>query len=391
MSFRHRIFWIRTGFCFLWRSGRSTTVLSLMVVVAVAALIFLSSLAVGVTDAMIRNSVGLYTGHISGFNLPLALKPEHLHVSGVAQVLKRIVIPGILKNADRIATIDMIGVDPAAELKTTAIAKKTVSGRYLPNDTASVFLSQVLAVKLDVHPGSTLRFDGVGSDQSTIELKVAGVYKTGIDHLDRGIAFCPRQLLPQKTRSWSAAVFLEDGVAPEAIITHYRRLLKTTAAFKSWQEMMPDLQQLIELNYVSMGIVMVLVFGVVSLGIACAFVIFILKNLREYGIMKAMGVTSPEMTLLILIEVILLNLAACAIGVGGGVLAVVLFSRAGIDLTAFTSYNRYFAVSGVIFPRLNFYSLFFPPALALFGSLAAAIWPAAIVARKKAADILGIV
>jgi len=249
----------------------------------------------------------------------------------------------------------------------------------------------VLAVKLDVHPGSTLRFDGVGSDQSTIELKVAGVYKTGIDHLDRGIAFCPRQLFPQKTRSWSAAIFLEDGVAPEAIITHYRRMLKKTAVFKSWQEMMPDLQQLIELNYVSMGIVMVLVFGVVSLGIACAFVIFILKNLREYGIMKAMGVTRPEMTLLILIEVILLNLAACGIGVGGGVLVVVLFSRTGIDLTAFTSYNRYFAVSGVIFPRLNFYSLFFPPALALFGSLAAAIWPAAIVARKKAADILGIV
>ena len=391
MSFKHRIFWIRTGFCFLWRSGRSTAVLSLMVVVAVAALIFLSSLAVGVTDAMIRNSVGLYAGHISGVNLPFALNPESLQVSGVARVLKRIAIPGILKNADRMATIDMIGVDPAAELKATAIGKKTISGRYLTNDTASVFISQPLAVRLDVHPGSMLRFDGVGIDQSAIELKVAGVYKTGIDPLDRGIAFCPRQLLPQKTRSWAAAIFLEDGVAPEAIITQYHRLLKTTATFKSWQEMMPDLQQLIELNYVSMGIVMVLVFVVVSLGIACAFVIFILKNLREYGIMKAMGVTIPEMTLLILIEVIVLNLAACGIGVGGGVLAVVLFSRTGIDLTTFTSYNRYFAVSGVIFPRLNFYSLFCPPALALLGSLAAAIWPAAIVARKKAADILGIV
>ena len=251
-----------------------------MVVVAVAALTFLSSLAVGITDAMIRNSVGLYAGHISGFNLPVTLKPERLHVPGVARVLKRIAIPGILKNADRFATIDMVGVDPAAELKATAIGKKTVSGRYLTNDTASVFLSQALAVKLDVHPGSTLRFDSVGSDQSAIGLKVAGIYKTGIDHLDRGIAFCPRQLLPQKSRSWSAAIFLEDGVAPEAIIAQYRQILKTTAVFRSWQEMMPDLQQLIELNYVSMGIVMVLVFVVVSLGIACAFESVFLKSKR---------------------------------------------------------------------------------------------------------------
>ena len=91
-----------------------------MVVVAVVALIFLSSLAVSVTDAMIRNSVGLYAGHISGFNLPFALKPEQLHVPGVARVLRRIAIPGILKNGDRMATLDMIGVDPAAELKATA-------------------------------------------------------------------------------------------------------------------------------------------------------------------------------------------------------------------------------------------------------------------------------
>jgi len=40
---------------------------------------------------------------------------------------------------------------------------------------------------------------------------------------------------------------------------------------------MPDLKQLIDLNYISMSIVILLVFGVVSLGIACAFVIVILK------------------------------------------------------------------------------------------------------------------
>jgi hypothetical protein len=70
---------------------------------------------------------------------------------------------------------------------------------------------------------------------------------------------------------------------------------------------------------------------------------------------------------------------------------VVLVGRTGIDLTAFTSHNRYFAVSALIFPRLTAYSLGLPPALACLFSLAATIWPVAPVAGKKAAAVLRMV
>jgi len=148
------------------------------------------------------------------------------------------------------------------------------------------------------------------------------------------------------------------------------------------------LVQLIQLNYISMSIVMVLVFGVVSLGIACAFVVFIFKSLQEYGIMKAMGVTSGEVAFLISAEVVLMNLAACLAGGLIGVAAVVFFSHTGIDLTPWTTHNQYFAVSGEIFPRLTPYSLIVPPGVALAFGLASAVWPALLVARKKAVDIL---
>ena len=151
---------------------------------------------------------------------------------------------------------------------------------------------------------------------------------------------------------------------------------------------MPDLKQLIDLNFVSMGIVMVLVFGIVSLGISCAFIIFILKNLREHGIMKAMGILPTESVLLIVIQVAILTLAVSLAGDVAGALAVLGFARIGIDLTAFTSHNQYFVVSGIIYPRLTFYSLFWPPVLAMVFGMLAAVWPCIFVIRKKAADIL---
>lgn len=372
---------------FLSRSARSTVVLSLMVTIAVAVLIFLSALAIGVNDAMIQNSIGLYSGHILGDLLPQSLNPQRLKINGVAGVLKRNLIPGILSNEKFIETINMVAVNPVDELKHTAIWEKTIKGKYIQNGENSIFLSSILAKQLDVQIGSMLQFNSAISNKS-VNLIVSGIYKTEIDYLDRGIAFCPFEVLPVKTKTWQAAIFLKKGIDPEQVIGKYHQFLPKSLKFKSWKEMMPDLLQLIDLNFVSMSIVMVLVFGVVSLGIACAFVIFIFKNLREYGIMKAMGVTPIEIARLIVIEVIMMNIFASIVGILGGFLAVLIMSRTGIDLTYFTSHNRYFVVSGIIYPRLTFYSLYLPPFLAFFFSMVSAIWPAGLVARKKAADIL---
>ncbi len=384
-------FWIKTAYLFLFRSGRPAVVLSLMIATSVSTLIFLSSLAVGVNDAMIRNSVGLYSGHISGFALPASLKTEKLLVEGVSSVLQRISIAGILSSQDRIETITLIGINPSEESKSTAILQKILDGRYLQAGERTILLSQPLAKRLKVKPGNILNFR-TGFEKTNVELKVSGIYKTGIDQLDRGIAFCSQAVIADRPGIWSAAIFLDDGVEPESVIKNYRRNLSATHQFKSWEELMPDLRQLIDLEYLSMGIVTVLVFGVVSVGIACAFVIFILKNLREYGIMKAMGVTTPEMTLLIVLMLVLMNLAATSVGIIGGIGVVFLVDKTGgIDLTALTSHNRYFAVSGIIYPRLTYFSLCLPPLVSFLSGLISTIWPSVFVARKRAADILRIV
>lgn len=380
-------FWIKIAALFLLRSGRSTAALSLMVVTAVATLVFLSSLAVGVNDAMIGNTVELYGGHIAGFNLPATLAPEQLDIEGVNGVLKRVSAAGILAGPDTFQTVAMIGIDPAAERRHTAFWKKTVQGAFLSGTGSEVFISRPLADELSVSVGDTLRFSS-GDMQHFSAFTVGGIYATGIEQLDRGVAFCSLAHHPAAQGPWTAAVFLNKGVDPDAVLAEYRERFAGQGSFKSWSELMPDLRQLIDLNYVSMSMVMVLVFGVVSLGIACAFVIFIMKHVREYGIMKAMGVTAGEMMRLIIIEIMLMNLAASIAGVLAGTAAVLLVGMTGIDLTEFTSYNRYFAVSGMIYPRLTLFSLASPPVLAFVFSLGASIWPAILVQRKTAAEIL---
>ena len=380
-------FWIKTASLFLVRSRSSTVVLTLMVLSAVSTLIFLSSLAIGINDAMIRNSVGLFSGHISGFNIPENITKKQLFTEGVSGVLKRIPTSGFLHYRDQLEMITLIAVAPAEEKKFTAIWKKTFKGRYLEPGKKEIFLSRLIAERLNIEPGDNIGFSS-GTDSASVELTVAGLYKTGIDKFDRGVSFCTMSAIPVKPSPWNAAIFLDNGVDKELIVGKYRNTKLKNTPFKTWSDLMPDLQQLIDLNYISMSIVIVLVFIVVSSGIAGAFSIFILKNIREYGIMKAMGITPMETASLIFSEVILINLVASSIGIIIGAAVVFIFKNIGINLSAYTSHNQYFIVSGIIFPRLTVFSLCLPPASALLFSIPAAIWPSALVIKRSAADIL---
>jgi ABC-type lipoprotein release transport system permease subunit len=382
--------WVRSALLFLIRSGRSTSTLSIMVVAAVASLIFLSSLAVGVNDAMIRNSAGLFSGHVSASGLPSSLKPEDLSAKGVKFILRRVYLPGGLFQGANNETITMIGVDADRERDAAAWPHKIIKGRFIRNNRAELLLSSAMSEKLKAGVGDVLNFSVAGSGTST-ELKVAGIYRTGMAQLDLDVAFCSFESLPFTPPVWSASIFLDERVKPETVVSRYNKLFDRRYAFVTWKDSMPDLVQLINLNYVSMTIVIVLVFAVVALGISCAFVVFIFRNLREYGIMKAMGVTSGEVAFLIIAEVVLINIFACLIGGLIGVLVVVLFSKTGIDLTAWTSHNQYFAVSGIIFPRMTAYSLTGPPVVSIFFGLVSAIWPALLIARKRAADVLRVI
>jgi len=381
-------FWARIALLFLVRSGRSTASLSIMMISAVAALIFLSALAVGVNDAMLRNTVGLFSGHITGYGISPSVQPEDFKVKGVEGVLKRVYIPGILSHGRLDRPMTLCGIDPRSETNLTALRKKMVSGGYPQNGRAELMISKTLAQEFDVQMGAALVFVSE-QPRTALKLTVSGIYQTQIDPLRRDIVFCPLNVMPARDLPWSAAVFLQRGRAVQEILDAYGQKWSHQYRFESWETRMPDLRQLIDLEYISMGIVIILVFGVVAVGIACAFVIFILKNIREYGIMKAMGVTQREMSLLIVMKVGLMNVMACGVGLLMGVAAVwAVIGSGGIDLTAFTSYNRYFSVSGVIYPRLTAFSLWAPPVTAFLFSLISALWPAALLARRQPADII---
>ncbi|MBE0585976.1 MAG: FtsX-like permease family protein [Desulfofustis sp.] len=351
-----------------------------------AALVFLASLAIGTNDAMIRNSTGLFSGHISGIDIPASIDTDPLMVSGVEHVLVRRQQRCLLWTNDIFEPILLMAVNPLLEKQATVLWKKTVSGRYLLPDDDGIYLNQETAERLHVTVGGQVHL-GTTPGKRLKTLTVVGIYKTGLSSLDQGLGFCPVEAFPFPDNFTTLAIFLQDSGPAERILQNCQERVPT-GTFFSWSEFMPDLKQLIDLNFVCMAMVMILVFALVAVGISCAFLIFILKNLREHGIMKTMGIAPGDTALLLVCQVGLLIFSAATVGLLAGVAVVILFARTGIDLTNLTSHNQYFAVSGMIYPRLTTLSLLTPPILALVFGLAAALWPALYIMSKRPADIL---
>lgn len=379
------LFWVKTAFIFLIRSGRSTFALFAMLIASVSTLIFLSAMAVGINDIMVKNSVNLFSGHIQATNLPASIKKQDLMADGVTGVLKRVYLPGILTRSGRVKTAVIVGVEPDEEERLSALKKKITEGRYPLAHEKAALIGKELAEALNAKPGDTVEFrKNIGEKPAA--LTIAGIYRVSTGRLNE-LVIAPADAVTGATESWQAAVFLDDGVEPGRIIENYKEKLPG-AEFKAWTELMPDLKELIDMNYVSMTIVMALVFGLVSVCIAAAFSIFILKNLREYGIMRSMGVTDAEVSGFILIKICLMNVVASIAGVLIGSAAVFIASVHGIDLGAFTAHNQYFTITSVIIPRLTPYSLALSPAASIVFGAVAAIWPALLATRRKTAEIL---
>ena len=93
-------------------------------------------------------------------------------------------------------------------------------------------------------------------------------------------------------------------------------------------------KQLIGFQDVFLGIMLMLVFLVVALGILNIMLMSVFERTKELGVIRALGLRPIQMVLLIIFESIALASIASALGVGLGLLMDAYLVYVGIDLSS---------------------------------------------------------
>ncbi|MBN2644343.1 MAG: ABC transporter permease [Desulfuromonadaceae bacterium] len=386
------MFWLRFALRSVLRRHRRTRITFLSVGLAVALLIVLGAIMVGVNDTMIRNAVRLQTGHLAIDSPALAFKDaeallerfrEHLPVQDVEAFLPRYGVAGLLRqHQNRQAPLQLVLVDPALEQRWSPLPACLSQGHWLGEEEGLV-IGQLLAHELDVKIGERLELVTAGPP---LALTVVGVFHTGVDALDRSAGYASLSLA--RNHSFPALVHIRSAlfVSSTAPLASLCQTLQMQAPkplqVTRWQEKLPEVEQLVRLNEFSMQIMMGLVVLILGFGVANSLLISVMDRYRSYGILKAIGVRPREVMVTVVGEALILCLGAGLLGTALGVVISLGWGQVGLDISHYTSYNPHFSVDPMIYPRLEPLMVFLPQTLALVSAVVASVWPALVAARR---------
>jgi ABC-type antimicrobial peptide transport system permease subunit len=152
---------------------------------------------------------------------------------------------------------------------------------------------------------------------------------------------------------------------------------------KSWQILNPALANIINLFQVVMVFLIIITFIAISIVILNAMLMAVFERIREYGMMKALGVTPFDIFHMVIIEILVQTTAAAAIGMAFGIPLAISLQTYGIDLSALVEGGTIsgIAVNIALFSYLSAFDILTPLAALFVFSLTAGTIPAVRAAR----------
>jgi len=395
----------------VWRNPRRTILTVSAITFAGVLLVFMLSFQFGCYETMINTAVKISIGHLQIQAQKYVQKKSIRYVipdpSKITAILNNIpeveyYTPraqafALISSKNRTYGAMVTGVVPQREAKVSRMKKLVHEGNFLTgNDANQAVVGSLLANILRATIGDELTLLGQGRDGSiaatVVQLK--GIFSSGIDEFDRSTIQIPLSTF-QEVFSMGDAVHevvviaksLSDVSETKAKIQAALSGLDGGRSLKTldWQELIPGLHQVIEIDLVSGLIFYILLIIVVAFSILNTFLISIFERTKEFGVMMAIGTTPRRLTKVLLIE----SMSMTAIGIIAGILLGIgvtyYFQIHGID---FAGGSELLGITGRMYPKLSLLSVSIGPTMVLFFTFMAALYPALKVRRLRPVEAM---
>ena len=387
------------------------------IAIATALLVWMVALMDGMVIQMIEAATEVELGQISIQTVDYAERPsiydsfaydeEQLErIEGVADVkgaAPRVRAFGLIGHERRSQVANVVGVDPVREAQTTLLDDAIIEGEWLSSEPEEypapreVVLGEGFARQLEVSVGDELvMFVGAADGSLGNELlRVVGIVRTGAMVTDKLGAYMPLADLQYSAslegRLHEIAITVDDFMnAPQMVSEVEAAAFAEEGALevRAWQEIIPELSQMIDVNDKSIWFMFLIVYFVVALGIVNAQRMSALERRREFGVLMAVGLKPRLMGQMIMLETIALTLVGAAVGAALGAALAYYHQVHGLNLAALSDQDTfsYMGVSfdGVMYCLMTPKAIWQPVSTVLIVSVVCGLWPAIKSARLNA-------
>ncbi|MEX2116136.1 MAG: FtsX-like permease family protein [Bacteroidota bacterium] len=327
---------LKLGWRNVWRNKRRSIITTLAVTFAVLLSITMRGIQLGTYEVNIRHVVELFTGYVQ-IQAPGYIDKPSLHKSfrvnrdlrsildeepRIIAYAPRILGDGLISFGENSQGAVLFGIEPEAESNVSTISTRVIRGRFLDEaNSAEIIVGATLLENLNATIGDEIVVLAQGFDGSLGNLKftIVGAVKTGMIEIDRSAVFmhieAARELLLMYGRATMIAVRLEDLPQIEPVEALLRpRLALQNLDVLTWKEVMPGLEQGIELDNVSGILTLAILVIVVAFGITNTVLMSITERFREFGIVLSVGMPSRKLLGVVLLETAMIVVMGIILG-----------------------------------------------------------------------------
>ena len=310
-----------------------------------------------------------------------ALQAELETIDGLS-VMPRVQAFAVVSMGEKSLGGMVMGVDFAAETRFLDIYDNVIEGQ-IPRASDEALIGSSMARNLGARVGDELIVLGSGKQGAVAAaiFIIAGIVETGQVELDRTLVFAP-------IAGVADAFYLQDEVHMLLLMVENLSQLgvigaqietKLTGplALQTWQELMPMIEQSIELDKAGAQLFYSLLLILVVFAVVNTFVMVLFERTREFGLFMALGMRPWQVIGQVQFEALLLSLLGVGLGLALALPLINYLSAVGIPLEhmggeeaarqmQMGSFDR-------LFPKATLASLLTAPMVMIVGTQLAAL------------------
>ena len=393
----------------IWRNKRRTFITAASILFAVFFAVAISSIQVGTWDHMIDSVVHYHYGYIqvhkAGYwddkTIDNAFDPEPVYQIGqtnpqITQMAPRIESFALASFGNATKGALVVGIDPEREQQLTNIEARVIKGSPLQRNDQGTLIAEGLADYLKVDLGDTLVLisQGYHGINAAGKFPIQGLVKFGSPELNKQMIY-----IDLDKAQWfygtgelvtALVVDMQDQDMVKTLTTNLSGQLGTDAyEVMDYKEMMPDLIQAREVDTAGAQIILLVLYLIIGFGIFGTILMMLKEREYEFGILKAIGMRTGKLNLMLWMETIFLGLIGCLAGILVSLPVVYYFYRHPIELGGemAKAYEK-FGVEAIL-PASMAPSIFIQQALVVFFMITIlSIYPMFKLARLKPVEAM---
>ena len=351
----------------IWRQRRRNGLVLFAIVVSVGGVFVMNSLARGMEQDFLRFSIENLRGHIK------ILAPTQLDEPGLRYSIPqdtdwlaldrpeieawtpRLRSPAVIMSERETRGVEIVGIDPIRETH-SFVTDLVIEGQgILDSSDQHLLIGRDLAEELKTGLGRRLVVLMNGPDDIAIEtgFRVLGIFDSETTRYEKAYVLTGLGSLQSITGVegfTGVSAYLNDLSDISQVQTSLASQLPNLEV-TTWEQLDPFTSEMHRFIGFTVYILIVVFLGTLVFGLINALVTAVLVRIKEFGMLRVVGMKSRLVVSQVVIECVIIMLLALMIGLGVGLLFVWWIGD-GIDLTAFAAGVEAFGMGARMVPHL---------------------------------------